>query len=562
MDFYKDLNGSLIFDDERFNSDELRERIKMVEESFYSSKILERNNIVAIAVPRSVFLIATVIACLNCGITYLPIDIEGQPKNKIDYMLDSADIQIVVTLSSVNYDFGDRDLICLDKYNSKSNNIKLSFDSRLAYILYTSGTTGNPKAVKVTRKALVNFILSIPKIIKFSENEVIASFTNITFDIFFLESVLPLYCGMTVILGTSEQVENPSKSAKLLLDKRVTMLQITPSRLRLLKLIDSELNCLRNVKTIMIGGEPFPAELLCLLQSIKGCNIYNMYGPTETTIWSSIADLTNEQKIHIGSPILNTNFYLVDDNLYPVSKGEQGEICIGGLGLADGYLNNNKQTEKSFVYLPFQPFEKVYTTGDLGVYDENDKLVFVGRKDTQIKIHGYRVELEEIEECLNSLKSIDVSVVCYDHKHDELIAFYISQNEINEYETISKLKQLIPEYMIPHKYELVEKFIYTDSGKVNRKELVTSYYMKTVNNESDCTNSGIEKKTTEIAAKILDSNDINISESLDLLGFDSIKYISFVVELENEFDVEFSEDKLTISAFKNMNELINYLSNL
>lgn len=562
MDFYNDLNGCLIFNNEMFYSDGLKKKVKAIEDKFSSNSIFDQNNLVAIAVPRSVYLIASVIACLDCGIVYLPIDIEGQPKNRINYALNSANIQTVVTLSSVNYDFGDRNIIYLDKCNIESDNIKLSFDSELAYILYTSGTTGNPKAVEVTRKGLINFIVSIPRIIKFAENDIIASFTNFTFDIFFLEAVLPLYCGMTVVLATKEQMENPRKSVKLLLDKKVTMLQSTPSRLRLLKLIDSELNCLKNLKTIMIGGEPFPVELLCSLQKIKDCNIYNMYGPTETTIWSSIADLTNTHEIHIGLPIHNTNFYLLDNNLNPVSKGQQGEICIGGLGLADGYLDNIKQTEKSFVYLPFKPFERVYITGDLGFYDENDKLIFIGRKDSQIKINGNRVELEEVEECLNSLKNIDISVVCFDFEHNELIAFYMAQYEIDEHETINELKQLIPDYMIPHKYVLIKKIYYTDSGKVNRKEMLNIYYKKIANSDFDYNKSEIGKKITDIAVNILNSKVIDMSEPLDLIGFDSIKYITFIVELENEFDIEFGEDKLTMASFKDMNELMNYLSNL
>lgn len=562
MDFYNDLNGCLIFNNEMFYSDGLKKKVKAIEDKFSSNRIFDQNNLVAIAVPRSVYLIASVIACLDCGIVYLPIDIEGQPKNRINYTLNSANIQTVVTLSSVNYDFGDRNIIYLDKCNIESDNIKLSFDSKLAYILYTSGTTGNPKAVEVTRKGLINFIVSIPRIIKFAENDIIASFTNFTFDIFFLEAVLPLYCGMTVVLATKEQMENPRKSVKLLLDKKVTMLQSTPSRLRLLKLIDSELICLKNLKTIMIGGEPFPVELLCSLQRIKGCNIYNMYGPTETTIWSSIADLTNTHEIHIGLPIHNTNFYLLDNNLNPVPKGQQGEICIGGLGLADGYLNNIKQTEKSFVYLPFKPFERVYITGDLGFYDENDKLIFIGRKDSQIKINGNRVELEEVEECLNSLKNIDISVVCFDSEHNELIAFYMAQYEIDEHEIINELKQLIPDYMIPHKYALIKKIYYTDSGKVNRKEMLNIYYKKIANSDFDYNKSEIGKKITDIAVNILNSKVIDMSEPLDLIGFDSIKYITFIVELENEFDIEFGEDKLTMASFKDMNELMNYLSNL
>ena len=200
----------------------------------------------------------------------------------------------------------------------------------------------------------------------------------------------------------------------------------------------------------------------------------------------------------------------MDNNLNPVSKGQQGEICIGGLGLADGYLDNIKQTEKSFVYLPFKPFERVYITGDLGFYDENDKLIFIGRKDSQIKINGNRVELEEVEECLNSLKNIDISVVCFDFEHNELIAFYMAQYEIDEHETINELKQLIPDYMIPHKYVLIEKIYYTDSGKVNRKEMLNIYYKKIANSDFDYNKSEIGKKITDIAVNIVIINCIFI----------------------------------------------------
>ena len=162
----------------------------------------------------------------------------------------------------------------------------------------------------------------------------------------------------------------------------------------------------------------------------------------------------------------------------------------------------------------------------------------------------------------NSLKNIDISVVCFDFEHNELIAFYMAQYEIDEHETINELKQLIPDYMIPHKYVLIEKIYYTDSGKVNRKEMLNIYYKKIANSDFDYNKSEIGKKITDIAVNILNSKVIDMSEPLDLIGFDSIKYITFIVELENEFDIEFGEDKLTMASFKDMNELMNYLSNL
>lgn len=238
---------------------------------------------------------------------------------------------------------------------------------------------------------------------------------------------MPLYFGMTVVLGSKQEINNPQKQIQLIKCHNINMMQITPSALRLLCNIDMELSFLSNVQTIMVGGEVFPQEILSKLQFYPNLKIYNMYGPTETTIWSSVADLTDSSCIYLGAPICNTEIMLLNDDLCVVDDGIKGEICISGSGLAERYHNNEKLTKEKFCVLQ-QPFNKtVYRTGDIGVVDGNGKLLYVGRNDNQIKFHGHRIELEEIEATILSTDKVSIVVVCFDKESDQLIAFYSSK---------------------------------------------------------------------------------------------------------------------------------------
>lgn len=559
MNYYNDINGSVVFANRIFSAHDIKSGVKKIENTFIENE-LSASDIVAIAVPRSFYLITAIISCLDAGITYLLIDIHAQPKNRIEYMLNHADVHTVLSVSSVNFDFGDRKVLFLDDCSYTVNNIlEQNPINNLAYILYTSGTTGMPKAVEVTKKGLLNFIESMKRRIGFSEGEIIASFTNCTFDIFFLEAIVPLYCGMTVRLATEEQVDNPMKFVHFLKDGNITVLQTTPSRLRLLKMVDSKLSSLSNLKIIMVGGEPFPTELLQMLQKIHGCKIFNMYGPTETTIWSAVADLSKEKEVHIGTPIDNTSIYLLKEDLTETNKNEVGEICIGGDGLANGYYKNAVQTEEHFKILPFAPYERIYRTGDLGYYNTNNHLIYCGRKDAQVKINGKRVELEEIEAHINNIPEIKQAVVCFDEEKSQLISFYLSDNSNDEILIKERLNSVLPKYMIPVKYIRLDSFFYTVSGKIDRNKLLDFF-----NSTSSCE---MKKKTynpddddertsnvVNIVNKILNTYDqtIDLKAPLAAIGFDSISYISFIVELESAFDVEFEEEKLVVSYFENI----------
>lgn len=558
--FEKEVTGNLRIGNEICESNEINNLVNKISTCLCEDIKSNKNSVIAIAVPRCKYLIAAILASLRTKVTYLLIDVYEQPIERINYMLENSNAKTVFSLSNFNCDFGDIEVVNIDLLKKMDIPTVSNKTNDIAYILYTSGTTGVPKGVEVTRSGLFNFAIGIQDVISFEESKTIASFTNQTFDIFFLEAIIPLFLGMTVILATVEERKSPRKMMNLLKNNSIQMIQFTPSRLRLLKFVDSKFSSLSELETIMVGGESFPIDLLNSLQENSKAKIYNMYGPTETTIWSTVADLSKIKEIPIGSPIINTDIYLINERNEEANLNEEGEIYIAGSGLAKGYCNNPEQTNKNFISLPIKPYCRAYKTGDIGKYDATGKLIFIGRKDNQIKIHGHRVELEEIELHLNKMKEIGLAIVCYDDKNDCLITFYTSEKEYNNSFFINYLKNKILAYMIPDKFYLVEKFLYTSSGKLDKKAVLENHRTNFINNTSilGVKNNDIENKIITLCANLLELpfSSIDISLSPEELGFNSINYIELIAQIEDEFEIEFADEELNISDIADLNLLI------
>lgn len=497
------------------------------------------------ALPRNIYLVVAILAALDSKITFLPIDLE-QPRERILYMLDNAKIDYIFTVEEVEYDFGKYNTVCLDDSRFIGNLNRSSIlknDNEIAYILYTSGTTGAPKAVEVTRKGLNNFIEAIPEIIELKNGKRIACFTSSSFDIFFLEIILPIYRGMTVVLADEEEQNNPRSIMRILMEYSINVLQMTPSRLKMLKAVDANFESLKKLEVILVGGEKFPYEILKALQGNTNARIYNMYGPTETTIWSTVSELTNKDKIDLGHPIKGTMVYLLLDGK-EVKKGCIGEICIGGVGLAKGYLRNEEQTERVFKYLPFGTNERVYYTGDLGVYDNDGNLLYMGRKDNQIKLRGHRIELEEIDSNLTKIQEIKIAATCFDNNREALIAFFVSDAVIKDADIREKLKDYLPSYMLPSMFLRVEKMLYTVSGKIDRKGLLKLYENIRLEDKGLGLNK-ISGEVCEIVIKVIrevlcdELLFINEKSEVVNLGIDSISFIRIIVELEKNLTLNF-----------------------
>ena len=503
---------------------------------------------------RTPDLIFAMCMCLERNNTVIPID-PAYPKKHIDYIIkDSAPDEIISDTDS--YD---------DLFQEKRSNIA---QNDVAYILYTSGSTGHPKGVEVTYEALSNFIEGISETINFSPGKRIACLTTISFDIFFLESIVALNKGLTVVLADEEEQRNPKLMAKFIQDNEVDMVQMTPSRMQLLLNYDKELSCLKNVKEIMIGGESFPLSLLRRLKEKTNAKIYNMYGPTETTIWSTVSDLTQKDRIDIGRPIKNTEVYIVDESLSILPEGQVGEICIAGKGLARGYVGKNDLTIEKFIYLPQKPDVRVYRTGDMGRYLPDGDLEYLGRTDNQVKIRGHRIELEEIESHLNQIDGIHQAVVIapeISETNKMLQAFYTSDTTLDQKEITDYLSSKLPKYMIPVRFKRVESFIQTANGKLDRKRVLECEETKTSDGlleESTLSElSAVPQKAFGVIKSTLapKNEDVTLETSLGEVGVDSITFVTLVVALEGEFNFEFEDEMLLISAFPTIQSIIDYV---
>lgn len=531
-------------------------------------KVSLKSSRVALILDRGISLISVIYNCLGKKITYVPID-PNLPDSRISDIINDAHVGTVITHQNYLKKLQVNNVICVD-----ADDI-IDFDSTetdndAAYILFTSGSTGNPKGVEVTRGGLFNFIDGISKIINFSSGKRIACLTTVSFDIFFLESIMAMYKGLTVVLANEDEQRNPKLIAKLIQNNDVDMIQMTPSRMQLLLNYDKELLCLKNVKEIMIGGEPFPLSLLHTLQEKTTAKIYNMYGPTETTIWSTVSDLTNKDRIDIGRPIKNTKIYIVDENLSILPDGQAGEICIAGKGLAKGYVGRDDLTAEKFVYLPQNPDVRVYLTGDMGCYLPDGNLEYLGRTDNQVKVRGHRIELEEIESYLNKVNGIKQSVVIAveTSESDKILqAFYTSDIAINQKDITDYLSSKLPDYMIPVIFKRVESFIQTVNGKIDRKRVLECVELKADNfaDTSDETNtadlSNIQKRAFEVVSSNLDSkiSDVTMETEFAGAGIDSITFVKIVVALEVEFDFEFDDEMLLITKFPTIKAMVDYV---
>jgi len=560
-------SSAIIFENKKMNAFDIQAQMSRTV-SLFNENAISIDKPIAIALDRSPKAIIVMLTAIEYGVPFLPIDL-SLPIDRIKYIISDAKVDTIITSKSQAEAFGVHNVIFIeDAAESIEPTIKPE-TSELIYLLYTSGSTGTPKGVAVTRKGFYNFIDGISEIIDFSPQKVIACLTTVSFDIFFLESILALYKGLTVVLANENEQRNPRLMAKLIEDNKIDMIQMTPSRMQLLVNHDKELSCLKSVKEIMIGGEPFPLSLLKVLQNKTKAKIYNMYGPTEATIWSTVSDLTNKERTDIGRPIINTDIYIVDDSLYVIPNGQAGEICIAGAGLAKGYVERSDVTNASFIYLPQQPDTRVYRTGDVGRQLPDGEYEYLGRIDNQVKIRGHRVELEEIETCLNQFKDIEQSVVIIfeTSETDKMLeAFYTSKKNIPSQDIANYLSQSLPEYMIPAIFKRVENFIQTANGKIDRKRVFECIEIKddivTSTDASSVEMSNIQKQALEVISSNLDtkvSSEVTIDLTFSSIGLDSITFIKIIVALESVFDFEFDDEMLLITKFPTIGTMIDYV---
>lgn len=325
-------NIAVVFEDQKLTYRELNERANSLANYLRSQKI-GRNDIVGIMVNRSLEMIISILAVLKSGACYIPIDPE-YPQDRIEYMLNNSNAKLLLTFKRLEnkVTFDNKLFVELDNelYNSnKDNLININEPDDLAYIIYTSGSTGKPKGVMLKHSNINNFIQGMCNVVDFNSRKTIVSVTTISFDIFVLESLLPLEKGLKIVIANENEQNDARSFNSLCLENNVNIIQTTPSRFQVLISNSNELNYLEGITDILVGGESFPKMLLEKLQQLTKANIYNVYGPTETSVWSTVKNLTDETSITIGKPIANTKCYILDNNkkLLPILTPRKFIYC-------------------------------------------------------------------------------------------------------------------------------------------------------------------------------------------------------------------------------------------
>lgn len=428
---------ALAFQDQKFTYEALNTTVNRLAHYFIGQGI-RVGDIIGVAVDRSAEMLITLLAIMKVGAVYVPTD-PDYPADRVAFMLDDSAAKMLIVSDKYRNRFGTSATeLSIEQALAESANFPTDEPSVTVlatdrvYILYTSGSTGKPKGVQITHRNLVNFLLSMQTAPGIEPGDKLLGVTTISFDISGLELYLPLISGAELVLTDAES----SKDGRILLDlirsEQITIMQATPSTWRMMLLAGwTDVPPLK----ILCGGEALPKDLADQLTT-AGNELWNMYGPTETTIWSTLKRIhsTDDELITIGRPIANTVVYILDEKRNPLPAGTPGEIYIGGDGVAPGYLNRPELTEEKFIKNPFDPDGEavLYRTGDLGQFTADGEIVCLGRIDQQVKIRGHRIELGEIEHSLTQLDDVREAVVVAreDRPGDQrLVAYVVYESE-------------------------------------------------------------------------------------------------------------------------------------
>jgi amino acid adenylation domain-containing protein len=492
--------------------------------------------LVAVYLERSLEMVAALLGVLKAGGAYVPLD-PSYPAERIALVLDDAAAGVVLTQESLLPTLAGREgaAICLDRdWNRIAQAAPAGAGAApalddLAYVIYTSGSTGRPKGVQVTHRGLVNFLTSMAREPGFTAADTLLAVTTLSFDIAGLELYLPLLVGGRVAIASREETWDGVQLARRLETCGATVMQATPATWQLL--LQADWRPSRPVR-MLCGGEALPRELANRLLD-RSPELWNMYGPTETTIWSTVARVERgEGPIFLGRPIDNTQLYVVDAALRPTAPGVPGELLIGGDGVARGYQGRPDLTAERFVPDPFRsvPGARVYRTGDLVRRRADGELAFLGRIDNQVKIRGFRIELGEIEATLEAHAAVRENVVLAreDVPGEKRLVAYLVPADGGEAAAIvpllrAHLTEKLPPYMVPAAFVVLPALPRTPNGKVDRRALAPPDSAAFVSaQEYVAPRSAAETTLADIWAAVLHLERVGVKDSVFDLGADSL----------------------------------------
>ncbi len=507
--------------------------------------------LVGLCAGRSARTVVGLLAILKAGGAYVPLD-PAYPADRIAFMLQDAQVSVLLTEERLRDQLpgGEARILCLDSESQTSDQESAAnldggaSAGNLAYVIYTSGSTGKPKGVQITHGSLANLLQSMRRLLSINERDALLAVTTLSFDIAALEIFLPLIVGARVELIDRDMAADGARLAGRLNDPEITFLQATPATWRLL--LEAGWQG-QPALTMLCGGEALPRALADRLLD-KGAGLWNVYGPTETTIWSSAWRVeTGETPISIGRPIANTQFYVLDKRLRAVPVGVIGELYIGGSGLARGYRHRAALTAERFIPDPFgtTPGGRLYWTGDLARWRADGTLECLGRVDHQVKIRGFRVELGEIEAALARHPAVrEAAVVARPDASGEMsLAAYIVVRDGAEGSSAADLRRWLqgqlPDYMVPTAFVSLEALPLTPNGKVDRQALPDPGLARLTESADFVPPRGpVEEMVASGWGSLLGVERVGAHDSFFELGGHSLLATQLVSRLREAFGVE------------------------
>jgi amino acid adenylation domain-containing protein len=500
---------------------------------------------VGLCLERGMDMVAALLGVLKTGAAYVPLD-PLFPAARLQFMAEDAQLAVLVTTSTQAHCAPMRDgALLLDRDAdalAAAPAQDLPLDERAggadapAYVIYTSGSTGRPKGVVIPHRAVLNFLWSMSREPGLSAEDVVIAVTTLSFDIAVLELVLPLACGARVVIATREQTVSGNALSELLDRHGATLMQATPTTWRLL--LETGWKGHRPFKAL-VGGEPLPQDLATQLIA-RGAELWNMYGPTETTIWSTCARVFPGRGIRIGRPIANTTARVLDARGALCPIGVPGELHIGGAGLALGYWNRPQLTAERFVADPYAsiPGALLYRTGDCVRWCADGMLEHLGRLDTQIKLRGFRIETGEVESVLAqypAIREVAVQLLERSPGDRQLAAFFTSAEagpDLTE-RLRAHARALLPDYMVPAQFVRLDALPKTPNGKVDRKALLPrDLPASTPGGAATTPRTATEALVMRVFSEVLGRTDLGVLDNFFDLGGDSLMAARILYRLQ------------------------------
>lgn len=517
-----------------------------------AGRITGRGGLAAVLLPRTFELLEAMIGILKGGSAYLLLD-PGLPAGRIGRILKRSGADMLITdretmagTCLASEDCPAEVLFMEDVMTSESDSCRPAAEDpgkgaggaeELAYVVYTSGSTGEPKGVEITCGNLLNLSQAMGSIYG---NGAVLSVCGVGFDAFVLESIAALLNGRTIVLPTEEELESPRRLAGLIRDWGVGFFAMTPSRLNAFLKEPSFREALERMESIVCGGEAFSPELLKQLQICSHARIYNQYGPSETTVGVSIRELTGAGSITAGRPMDNCRLYVLDKRGNPLPVGVYGELYVGGRCVGKGYRNDPLQTQKCFLPSPFESGERIYRTGDAACWTQEGEILLAGRLDQQVKIRGLRVEPQEAASCIAShpLVREAAAKVWETDAQPALAVYYCSGEEVQETQLLTYAASFLPQYMIPSYLIRLERLPMSDSGKVQEDKLpkpgTAGRETAVLGHGQDCESDVEETAGTIVSVfrKVLEKDNIDVETDYFLAGGDSLNAMAVIAALE------------------------------